>query len=225
MTHWLDPIADIFDAPASAGLKDLARLASPDPKNFYVGANLSGVDVRSCDLTGLSFANASFSGMKINGRTISDCPHLSAAYLIRGKPQPGSYLDVWETLFQSEKFALGDFTLKRDALLTLRDISLCASSNIREIVNIGKILRINLDVVSLTSEGVVTFAGDKLDMRFSVRSKKHAIPGAFRVGELIDGLGMIRNVDGGSEAIVRATTEACVEGEAMRVARRASVGT
>jgi DNA-binding CsgD family transcriptional regulator len=55
MAHWLHTVIKLLDMD-TLDLRTLAVAAGGDPKTFYKGASLIGVDVRGQDLTGMEFS-------------------------------------------------------------------------------------------------------------------------------------------------------------------------
>jgi hypothetical protein len=73
MPHWLQKVVDILNADTS-NLRELARLAGGDPKTFYRGANLEGVDVENQNLQGMEFTDPNLSNRSKNVRGVADEP-------------------------------------------------------------------------------------------------------------------------------------------------------
>ncbi len=77
MTHWLDKVVEILNAP-TADLRELAHLAGYNPKTFYVGTVIDGVDVCGQDLRGMNL-KIDFSKIKYDEQTIFTRPGNSSA--------------------------------------------------------------------------------------------------------------------------------------------------
>jgi (p)ppGpp synthase/HD superfamily hydrolase len=78
MTHWLDKVVKILNA-STGDLRELAQLAGYDPKTFYAGTVMDGVDVCGQDLSGMNL-KLDFSNIKYDERTIFTGPRdLSAS--------------------------------------------------------------------------------------------------------------------------------------------------
>jgi hypothetical protein len=71
MKHWHEKLMAIFEADTT-DLRELALLAGGNPKYFYRGANLNGVDVRGQDLRGMEFTDLRSSGIIANSATTFD---------------------------------------------------------------------------------------------------------------------------------------------------------
>jgi hypothetical protein len=59
-THWLDRVIDIFSSDEN-DLVELAAIAGCDARRFYVGADMTGVDISGQDLSRLDFTGADLS--------------------------------------------------------------------------------------------------------------------------------------------------------------------
>ena len=79
-------------------LRQLATIAGYDPRNFYVDANFSGVDIRGQDLTGFDLSSASFAGVRANALTKLDKQYrniaLRAALATIAEDSTSSLFDV-----------------------------------------------------------------------------------------------------------------------------------
>jgi hypothetical protein len=62
MTHWLEKVVLLFKAPTS-DLRALAELVGEDPKTFYRGIDLDGLEVEGQDLTGMEFGDIEADGV------------------------------------------------------------------------------------------------------------------------------------------------------------------
>lgn len=70
MSHWLDKAFELIEANTS-DLRELAKLSgTKNIAQFYVGANMDGVDVRGQDLTGLAFSEIDRTKIVFDERTV-----------------------------------------------------------------------------------------------------------------------------------------------------------
>lgn len=69
--HWLDKVAELLQAD-TADLSALARIAGGDPKVFYRGANLNGVDLSGQDLRGMEFTALYCDNVRVDQHTKLD---------------------------------------------------------------------------------------------------------------------------------------------------------
>jgi len=68
VTHWLDKVVEILNADTN-DLRQLARIAGYNPKNFYRWTSMDGADLRGQDLTGMKFARLDLSKVKVDSNT------------------------------------------------------------------------------------------------------------------------------------------------------------
>jgi tetratricopeptide (TPR) repeat protein len=123
--HWLGKVRLILEAD-TADLRELALLAGANPKTFYVGARLKGVDVRGQDLRGMKFSEDQIGELAFDQATIMDLPLLATLRRagqgeIKDRKQDAFY-DLWERgleLYSHRRYeeaaAFLRETLKRDS--------------------------------------------------------------------------------------------------------------
>src|SRR4051812_43347157 len=85
MRHWLDGVLLLLQADTS-DLRELARLAGGNPKTFYRGANLDGVDISGQDVGDMEFTR--FSSAQT---TVDETTKIEATY----KPRFDLFEDDW----------------------------------------------------------------------------------------------------------------------------------
>lgn len=61
MSNWLEMVVTLLQAQTS-NLRELARIAGADPRNFYRGIRLSDLDVAGQDIDGMEFADRPVGG-------------------------------------------------------------------------------------------------------------------------------------------------------------------
>ena len=69
--HWLNGVLDLLNAETT-NLRELAKLANADPRTFYLGANLEGVNISGQDLRGMRFSEAELGRVIANRATKLD---------------------------------------------------------------------------------------------------------------------------------------------------------
>lgn len=94
MTHWLSLVVTLLESNSS-DLRELARIAGGNPKDFYLGTDLSGVDVRGHDLRGVSLTAKQSATLIFDSSTIFDVGLAEAAdeLLEMETPQPDKKLE------------------------------------------------------------------------------------------------------------------------------------
>src|SRR5579864_5741440 len=65
MAHWLQTVSALL-ASETIDLRELARTAGGDPKTFYRGANLDGVDICGQDLRGMGFTGLGLAAVRFD---------------------------------------------------------------------------------------------------------------------------------------------------------------
>jgi hypothetical protein len=71
LPHWLSKVVDLLQVE-TADLRELATLAGGNPKTFYRGARLNGVDLTGQDLSGMEFTDLHAANVALDGNTKLD---------------------------------------------------------------------------------------------------------------------------------------------------------
>src|SRR4051812_47428846 len=69
--HWLSPVNTILTSD-STDLRDLAQTVGEDPRTFYAGSNLEGVDICGQDLRGMILTGLDTAKIIFDYRTCLD---------------------------------------------------------------------------------------------------------------------------------------------------------
>jgi hypothetical protein len=77
VSHWLSKVIELLQVE-TADLRELARLAGGNPKTFYRGARLDGVDLRGQDLRGMQFTELGATNLLVDEGTRVDRRYLGA---------------------------------------------------------------------------------------------------------------------------------------------------
>jgi hypothetical protein len=68
MSHWLDRVIQLLTAD-TADLNELARIAGYDPRTFYIGTNMDGVDISGQDVSTIQFTGFDIEKVKYDRDT------------------------------------------------------------------------------------------------------------------------------------------------------------
>jgi hypothetical protein len=84
VSHWLSKVVDLLNTE-TADLRQLAKLAGGNPKTFYRGARLDGVDLSGQDLRGMEFTDVDFSKFSFDEKTKLDWRYMRAKSRVQSK--------------------------------------------------------------------------------------------------------------------------------------------
>src|SRR5262245_48793315 len=108
MQNWLDKVLLLLQAETS-DLRELARLAGGDPRTFYRGANLDGVDFSGQDVSGMEF-----NGFSTSSTVADEATRIDATY----RPRFDLFEDDW-TQYSALDFGDTETFVRADDFLRL----------------------------------------------------------------------------------------------------------